>query len=116
MTMSEQLIAVRAIAVRDLQQMWRYRSSYIMMLLTAVVLPQMYYAQAIGFSGQSDQAQDSFAELSGTNQVGGFIYLGWAVLMWVSVILYGPASALSAERSRGTLEFILLSPVSRLTM
>ncbi len=115
-TMTDQLTAARAIIIRDLLQMWRYRASYIMVMLTAVILPQMYYLQALGFSGQSPQAQESFAQLSGTSQVGGFIYLGWAVLMWVSVILYGPASALSAERSRGTLEFILLSPISRLTM
>lgn len=115
-TVETELVALRAIVVRDLRTMWRYRAGYIGMFATAVVLPLMYYAQAMGFAGTSDEARGSFRDLSGTDEVAGFIYLGWAVLMWVSVVMYGPASALRTERLRGTLEAILLTSVSRRTL
>lgn len=111
-----ELTALRGIVVRDLHQMWRYRAAYVSVILTALILPLVYQAQAEGFAGDSEESMASFRDLSGTDDIAGFLYLGWAVLMWVSVILYGPASALRTERERGTLESILLTSVSRRTL
>lgn len=105
-----------AIAVRDILTMWRYRVNFVTMYVSAILLPLAYLGQAAGFAGDSAEAMASFSENSGTTQVAAFLYLGWSVYMWVSVVLWGPASALREEREQGSLEVILTSSVSRRTL
>lgn len=94
----------------------RYWPNTAMLLLETVLLPIAYWAQARGFEGGDQQAADAFARRSGTTAVAGFIYLGWAVFMWITTMIWGPGSSLRKERMQGSLESLLLTPVSRFTL
>lgn len=93
--------------------MLRYWPNTVLTLVAAVLLPLAYYAQAHGFAGGDDRAMDAFASRSGTDDIAGFIYLGWAVFAWLSRMIWGPGMSLRKERMQGSLEIIFLSPASR---
>jgi ABC-2 type transport system permease protein len=103
-------------ARKEWQVMRRYWVNMLLLMATAVLVPLGYWAQAAGFAGGDRGAFDEFTSRSGTSDVAGFIYLGWAVYLWVSQMIWGPGLALRAERMQGSLEMIFLSPVSRLTI
>lgn len=94
----------------------RYWLNSLLLIVAAILVPLGYWAQAAGFAGGDQAAIDAFADRSGTADVAGFIYLGWAVYLWISQMIWGPGLALRNERMQGTLEMIFLSPVSRLTI
>jgi ABC-2 type transport system permease protein len=48
--------------------------------------------------------------------VAGFLFVGWATYMWLSLILWGPGTSLRTEQIRGSLEAIFLTPVSRIVI
>jgi len=48
--------------------------------------------------------------------VAGFLFVGWATYMWLSLILWGPGTSLRTEQIRGSLEAIFLTPASRLVV
>src|SRR5207244_1424510 len=56
----------------------------------------------------------AFAQRAGTSEVTGFVFVGYAMYMWLSAMLWGPGSALRTEQLRGSLEAIFLTPTSRL--
>jgi ABC-2 type transport system permease protein len=58
----------------------------------------------------------AFAGRAGTNDIAGFLFVGWATYMWLSLILWGPGTSLRTEQIRGSLEAIFLTPVSRLVV
>lgn len=93
--------------------MLRYWPNTVLTLVASVLLPAAYWAQAHGFAGGDDRAMDAFVSRSGTDEIAGFIYLGWAVFMWLSRMIWGPGMALRKERMQGSLEVIFLSPASR---
>lgn len=93
--------------------MLRYWPNTVLMLVASVLLPAAYWAQAHGFAGGDERAMDAFASRSGTDEIAGFIYLGWAVFTWLSRMIWGPGMALRKERMQGSLEVIFLSPASR---
>ncbi|TQJ31115.1 ABC transporter permease [Microbacterium sp. SLBN-146] len=105
-----------AVVARDIRSFWRYKTNIITVLVSALALPAAYVAQAAGFAGTSPAAIGAFEASAGTTEIAAYIYIGWSVYMWVSVVLWGPASSLQEERARGSLEVILLSPVSRMTL
>ncbi len=111
-----QLIALEGSVRKESQVIWRYKVPLAALSLTAFLVPLSYYAQAQGFSGEDDRALEAFSARAGTDEVAGFLYLGWAVFLWVSLILWGPGSALREERRQGSLEVVLLTPVSRLVL
>jgi ABC-2 type transport system permease protein len=96
---------------------WRIRRRYPAFLtgvfLYPLLLPAMYVLQAAGFSGHDPQALAAFAHRAGTSEVAGFLYVGGSMYMWVSIMLWGPGSALQEERVRGTLEQVFVTPASR---
>jgi ABC-2 type transport system permease protein len=96
--------------------MLRYWPNTVLLLAASVLVPAAYWAQASGFAGGDRRALDAFASRSGTTQVAGFIYLGWAVYLWISQMIWGPGMALRKERMQGSLEMVFLTPVSRLTV
>lgn len=102
---------------KEWQVMRRYPSNLVMVCVISVVIPASYLAQASGFSGGGEESSvAAFAERSGTTEVAGFIYLGWAVYLWISMMLWGPGSSLRQERMQGSLEMVYLTPVSRFTL
>ncbi|MEV4112093.1 ABC transporter permease [Nonomuraea sp. NPDC049695] len=114
--MRGEAIAFWAGVRKEWQVMARYPSTFVMIGLSAVLIPATYYAQALGYSGGSGQAMDAFAARAGTAQVGGFIYLGWAVYLWISEMLWGPGTALRNDRMQGSLEAVHLTPASRFSI
>lgn len=109
-------IAFTATVRKEWQVMMRYWPDTTMLLLETVLMPMAYWAQAAGFEGGSHDAAVAFQQRAGTASVAGFIYLGWAVYMWISTMIWGPGSALRNERMEGSLESLFLTPVSRFTI
>lgn len=111
-----ELIGFAATVRKEWQVMWRYRSSTVLLMLETILLPLAFWAQARGFEGGDPNATAAFAERSGTRDIAGFIYLGWAVYMWITTMVWGPGSSLRKERMQGSLESLFLTPVSRFTL
>lgn len=109
-------VAFWATVRKELQVMLRYKGSLVALAVFAFLAPLGYYAQAVGFAGNNDQALAAFASRAGTTQIAAFIYLGWAVYLWITQMLWGPGSSLRQERMEGSLEMVFLTPVSRLTI
>jgi len=114
--LSAEAIAFRAAVRKEALHVWRYRAGILVLLVTAVLAPASYLVQAWGFAGGDRAALDAFAARSGTADVASFIYLGWAVYLWISLLIWGPGMALRQERMQGSLEVVMLSPVSRWTV
>ena len=93
----------------------RYRTSFIGQIFWPVMLPAVWVLMGEAYSGGGDpQALDAFASRSGTTGVTLFVFVGYAMYMWLSALLWGPGTALRQEQMRGSLEAVFLTPVSRL--
>ena len=110
------LRAFGAAALKEWRLLRRYPSLFVGFLFWPIALPLAYVFQARGFAGDSQAALDAFAERAGTTEVAGFLFLGWAAYMWISMVLWGPGTALRTEQVRGSLEALFLTPVSRLVI
>lgn len=110
------LRALGAAGLKEWRLLRRYPSMFIGFLFWPIALPLSYVLQAEGFAGASQAAQDAFASRAGTTHVAGFLFLGWAAYMWISMILWGPGTALRTDQIRGTLEAVFMTPASRLVV
>ena len=110
------LRAFGAAARKEWRVLRRYPSLFIGFLFWPIALPVAYVFQARGYAGDSAEAIDAFAARSGTAEVAGFLFLGFAAYMWISMILWGPGTALRTEQVRGSLEALFLTPASRLVI
>jgi ABC-2 type transport system permease protein len=110
------LRALYAASLKEWRIMRRYPTVFIGILFWPLVLPGVYVLQANGFGAGDSQALHAFAARTGTLQVAGFLYIGGAIYMWLSVVLWGPGSALREEQTHGSLEQLFLTPVSRLVL
>jgi ABC-2 type transport system permease protein len=108
--------AFGAAGMKEWRLLRRYPSMFLGFLFWPIVLPLAYVLQANAYSGDSPAALDAFARNTGTTQIAGFLFLGWATYMWISMILWGPGTALRTEQVRGSLEALFLTPVSRLVI
>jgi ABC-2 type transport system permease protein len=116
MTVIAGLRAFGAAAIKEWRILRRYPSLFIGFLFWPIALPTAYVFQARGFAGDSQATVDAFAARAGTAEIAGFLFLGWAAYMWISMILWGPGTALRTEQVRGTLEALFMTPVSRLVI
>jgi ABC-2 type transport system permease protein len=94
----------------------RYPGTFLSFVFWPIALPLAFVVQAQAFSGGRDDTMAAFAERTGTNEVAGFLFVGWAAYMWLSMILWGPGTSLRTEQVRGSLEAIFLTPASRLVV
>lgn len=108
--------AFGAAALKEWRLLRRYPSLFFGFLFWPIALPLAYVFQARGYAGDSQAALDAFAARSGTTEVAGFLFLGWAAYMWISMILWGPGTALRTEQVRGSLEALFMTPASRLVI
>jgi len=113
---SREVVAFAATVRKEWQVMLRYWPNLVATIAQTILLPLVYWAQAEGFRGDSAAATAAFAQRSGTDSVAGFIYLGWAVFMWITTTIWGPGSSLRKERMQGSLETLFLTRVSRFTV
>ncbi len=110
---------VRVVAAstrKELLVMRRYPVAIAVLLGWALLLPLAYVAQANGFSGSDAQAVDAFAGRAGTRQIAAYLYLGWAVYLWVTLILWGPGQNLRDEQLRGSFEAMFMTPTPRFAL
>jgi ABC-2 type transport system permease protein len=94
----------------------RYPGSLLSFVFWPIALPLAFVFQAQAFSGGRADTAAAFAERTGTNEVAGFLFVGWSTYMWLSLILWGPGTSLRTEQIRGSLEAIFLTPASRLVV
>jgi ABC-2 type transport system permease protein len=94
----------------------RYPGTFISFVFWPIALPLAYVFQAEAFSGGRSDATAAFAARTGTSEIAGFLFVGWATYMWLSTILWGAGTSLRTEQVRGTLEAIFMTPVSRLVI
>jgi ABC-2 type transport system permease protein len=102
--------------MKEWRQLRRYPGRLVAFLFWPIALPLAYVYQAQGYAGGSPAAMDAFAQRAGTAEIAGFLFLGWAAYMWISMILWGPGTALREEQVRGSLEALFMTPVSRLVI
>ena len=96
--------------------MRRYPGTFLSFLFWPIALPLAFVFQAEAFAGGRSDTMGAFVTRTGTEQVAGFLFLGWATYMWLSLILWGPGTALRTEQIRGSLEAIFMTPASRLVV
>ena len=102
---------------KQLRETLRYPMILLGSLFWPVLLPSMYVLMGQVYSGGGDpRALQAFAERSGIANVTGFVFVGFAMYMWLSIILWGPGTALRQEQMRGSLEAVFLTPASRLVV
>lgn len=94
----------------------RYPGSFLSFIFWPIALPLGFVFQAQAFSGGRADTAAAFAERTGTTEVAGFLFVGWATYMWLSIILWGPGTSLRTEQIRGSLEAIFMTPASRLVV
>jgi ABC-2 type transport system permease protein len=113
--MAMDLRALLAAGHMSLRQIRRYPSNFIGQIFWPVVLPAVWVLMGQAYSGGGDpQAMDAFASRSGTTGITLFIFVGYAMYMWLSSLLWGPGTSLRREQMTGSLEAVFLTPVSRL--
>jgi ABC-2 type transport system permease protein len=110
------LRAFWAAARKEWRLLRRYPTQFLGFLFWPIALPAAYVFQARGYAGDSQAALDAFAARTGTAEIAGFLFLGWAAYMWISMILWGPGTALRTEQVRGSLEALFMTPASRLVI
>jgi ABC-2 type transport system permease protein len=114
--MNADVRAFGAAAMKEWRILRRYPGRLLAFVFWPIALPLAYVYQAQGYAGGSPAAMDAFAQRAGTAEVAGFLFLGWAAYMWLSMILWGPGTALREEQVRGSLEALFMTPASRLVI
>lgn len=99
------------VAVTRIQ--FRYPSQTVGWLVWPIMLPLTYLLQARAFSGGSPAAAAAFTQRTGTASVVGFLFVGFAVYMWISNVLWGPGTQLRQQQQIGALEAMYLTPANR---
>ena len=114
-TWAADLRALAAAGRMSFRQIRRYPTNFIGQIFWPVLLPAVWVLMGKAYSGDGDpQAMDAFASRSGTTGITLFIFVGYAMYMWLSSLLWGPGTALRREQMTGSLEAVFLTPVSRL--
>ena len=115
MTIAGDLRAFAAAMRKELRVMRRYPILFFGSLFWPVMLPAVWVIVGQAYSGNGDaRALAAFSDRAGTSQIAGFVFIGYAIFMWLSTLLWGPGTALRQEQVRGSLEAVFLTPASRL--
>jgi ABC-2 type transport system permease protein len=110
------LRAFGAASLKEWRILRRYKGTFLSFVFWPIALPLAFVFQAQAFAGGRADTAAAFAERTGTHEVAGFLFVGWATYMWLSIILWGPGTSLRTEQIRGSLEAIFLTPASRLVV
>ncbi|TMC45934.1 MAG: ABC transporter permease [Chloroflexi bacterium] len=108
------LRAFFAAALKEVRQQRRYPTIFLGQLFWPVILPASWVLMGQAYSGNNAQALAAFAERAGSSNVAVFVFVGYAMYNWLSVLLWGAGTALRQEQLRGTLEAVFVTPASRL--
>ncbi|HEX7224535.1 MAG TPA: ABC transporter permease [Candidatus Limnocylindria bacterium] len=110
------LRAFGAAARKEWRLLRRYPGTFLSFIFWPIALPLAFVFQAEAFAGGRSDTMAAFAERTGTTEIAGFLFVGWATYMWLSLILWGPGTSLRTEQIRGSLEAIFMTPASRLVV
>ena len=108
--------AFTAASHKELRILRRYPGTIRSFIFWPIALPLAFVFQAKAFSAGRADTTAAFVQRTGTADVAGFLFVGWATYMWLSLILWGPGTSLRTEQVRGSLEAIFLTPASRLVV
>ena len=114
MSVAADIRAFLAAARKELRQQRRYPTLFLGLLFWPVLLPASWVLMGHAYSGNDPQALAAFAERAGSANVAGFVFVGYAMYMWLSSLLWGSGTALRQEQVRGSLEAVFVTPASRL--
>jgi ABC-2 type transport system permease protein len=106
--------AFTAAARTHLRQQRRYPTYFLGLLFWPVLLPSAWVLMGHAYSGNDPGALAAFAARAGSDNVTVFVFVGYAMYMWLSSLLWGPGTILRQEQIRGTLEAVFLTPASRI--
>ncbi len=109
------LRALVAAGRREFRLLRRYPANLVGQIFWPVLLPSVWVLMGQAYSGGGDaRAMNAFASRSGTTGITLFIFVGFAMYMWLSTLLWGPGTSLRRDQVTGTLEAVFLTPVSRI--
>jgi len=108
------LRAFLAAGLKEIRQQRRYPTLFLGQLFWPVILPASWVLMGRAYSGNDPQALAAFANRAGSSNVAVFVFVGYAMYNWLSVLLWGAGTALRQEQLRGTLEAVFVTPASRL--
>jgi ABC-2 type transport system permease protein len=114
MSVAADLRAFFAAGLKELRQQRRYPTLFLGQLFWPVMLPASWVLMGRAYSGDDPQALAAFAERAGSSNVAVFVFVGYAMYNWLSVLLWGAGTALRQEQLRGSLEAVFVTPASRL--
>lgn len=114
MTLAGDVRAFVAACRKELRIARRYPAQLFGILFWPVFLPGAWVLVGRTYSGGDERALEAFAARAGTAEIAGFVFVGFAMYMWLSFLLWGPGTALRQEQVRGSLEAVFLTPVTRL--
>jgi ABC-2 type transport system permease protein len=100
---------------KELRIQRRYPVQYIGLFFWPIALPGFTVLMGRTYSGNGDpQAVAAFAARAGTADFAGFVFVGYAMYMWLSLLLWGAGTSIRQEQVRGSLEAVFLTPATRL--
>jgi ABC-2 type transport system permease protein len=100
---------------KELLLIRRYPATLISMAFWPIALPGFTVLMGRAYSGGGDpQAVSAFAQRAGTADFAGFVFVGYVMYMWLSLLLWGAGTSLRQEQVRGSLEAVFLTPATRL--
>jgi len=108
--------AFAAAAHKELRTLRRYPTLFLSFFFWPILLPAVYVAMGAAYAGDDPRAVETFTGLTGSDSVAGFVFVGWAMYMWLSNVLWGAGTSLRTEQLRGTLEAVFLTPANRLVL
>jgi ABC-2 type transport system permease protein len=108
------LRAFGAAALKEVRQQRRYPTLFLGQLFWPILLPASWVLMGRAYSGDDAQALAAFAERAGSSNVAVFVFVGYAMYNWLSVLLWGAGTSLRQEQMRGSLEAVFVTPASRL--
>jgi ABC-2 type transport system permease protein len=108
------LRAFLAAGRKELRQQRRYPTLFLGQLFWPVLLPASWVLMGRAYSGDDPAALAAFAERAGSTNIAVFVFVGYAMYNWLSVLLWGAGTALRQEQIRGSLEAVFVTPASRL--
>jgi ABC-2 type transport system permease protein len=101
---------------KELRQVRRYPMMVFGLTFWPILLPSVYVLMGRVYSGGDPQAMAAFAERSGIANMAGFVFVGFAMYMWLSILLWNAGTSLRWEQVHGSLEAVFLTPASRLVI
>jgi len=105
-----------ATAKRELLIRCRYPDWLVAMLLWPILMPTFTVFATQALAGPDNSGGEIFAEIAGTSDYIGFVFIGIVMWSWLNTVLWQVGATLRTEQRRGTLESNWVTPASRLAI